>query len=355
MVILINKEDIRSPVFLCVDFMLGMRMRESAYIPGPKTLEKQTRSRSKWLFAILLFLIFIQPVSIQLRSEPGWLKPGFYVEYFVESVRPGIWLVPNSNLYNSSLINGQHSRLLCNGTYRFELITMNTTFARFNISLDLNAWVPSKSKIMPGEKIDWMVFKLLQKSFMCDVDLETLVTYREGKILGIFPLWRGFKASSGEVPLLLNFFGRKFEANYTLIENFIPYETPLGTFKYVFAVHTFIEMLDLPYVATPSGIFILLPNSIYDRDTLLLVCGRVYMDDILFDNGILCFEEMNIRETTLEFPQLEEHGFEFQGGQIFLGLLLAGLTLPLFFKLFKRARIARNLGFIGRILQLYLG
>lgn len=75
------------------------------------------------------------------------------------------------------------------------------------------------------------------------------------------------------------------------------------------------------------------------------------MDDILFDNGILCFEEMNIRETTLEFPQLEEHGFELQGGQIFLGLLLAGLALPLLCKLFKRARIERNLGFMPRILQ----
>lgn len=328
---------------LCVDITWGVHLQELAYIVGPGTAEKRKDSTAKNPLFLLLILIFIQPVSIQLRPEPGWLKPGFYVEYFVESTRPGIWLVPNSNLYNSSLTNGQYPRLLCNGTYRFELITLNTTFARFNVSLDLNAWVPSKSMVMPGEKIEWVNFKLLQKSFTCDVDLETLITYREGRILGIFPLWRGFKASSGEVPLLRNFFGRNVEANYTLLENFIRYETPLGAFRYVFAVHAFIETSDLPYVATPSGIFILSPNSIYDRDTLLLVCGRGYMDDILFDNGILCFEEINIRETTLEFPQLEERGFELQGGEIFLGLLLAGLALPLLYKLFKRIRITRNL------------
>lgn len=265
------------------------------------------------------------------------------MEYFVESMIVGLWLVPNSSLYNS-LPNltglGEITRAglyPCNGTYRFELIDMNTTFARFNVSLDLNAWRPHKRFIAPGEEIIWIGFKMLQTSFIYDVDLETLTTYKDGRVVGIFPLWRGFTSQRGQVPLFLSFFGRRIDANYTFLENYIPCKTPLGTFRYVFVVYTEAKAPPLPYVNL-TRIF-LRPNNVYDRDSFLLVSGREYMDEILLDNGIMCFDEIKVRETTVEFPQLKESGFEVQGWQVFLGLLLAGIALPLIYKLFRRIRI----------------
>ncbi|MBO3839293.1 MAG: hypothetical protein QXU09_00245 [Thermoproteota archaeon] len=296
---------------------------------------------------ILFFLIFPQLIAIRLRPEPEWLKPGFYVEYFVDSTSIGLWLLPNSSLYNS-LPNltglGEITRMglyPCNGTYRFELIDMNATFARFNISLDLNAWRPHKRLIMPGEKIIWIPFKMLQTSLICDVELETLATYKDGKFIGIFPLWRSFTSQRNRTILLLNFLGERVDANYIFLERLVPFETPLGTFRYVFVVNAEI-VLSLPYVNSPC---ILITNSVYERDSSLLVFGGMYMDDILLENGILCFDWIKIKETTVEFPQLkEEEGSSFvQGVHFFLALLFMGAALPFLYKLLTRFRIVKRL------------
>ncbi|MBO3799515.1 MAG: hypothetical protein FGF52_00430 [Candidatus Brockarchaeota archaeon] len=295
---------------------------------------------------ILFFLIFPQPITIRLRPEPEWLKPGFYVEYFVDSTSIGLWILPNSSLYNS-LPNltglGEITReglYPCNGTYRFELIDMNATFARFNVSLDLNAWRPHKRLIMPGEKIIWIPFKMLQTSFTCDVELETLATYKDGKFIGIFPLWRSFTSQRNRTILLLNLFGKRVDANYIFLEKLVSFETPLGTFRYVFVVDAEI-VLSLPYVNSPC---IFTTNSVYERDSSLLVFGGMYMDDILLENGILCFDWIEIKETTVEFPQLKEERSSFvQGGHFFLALLFAGVALPFLYKLLIRFRIVKRL------------
>lgn len=298
---------------------------------------------------ILFFLIFPQPIVIRLRPEPAWLKPGFYVEYFVDSTMVGLWLVPNSSLYNSlpnltgwgEIIRG--GLFPCNGTYRFELIDMNATFARFNISLDLNAWKPHKRLIMPGEKIIWIPFKMLQTSFICDVNLETLAMYKDGKFIGIFPLWRSFTSQRNRTILLLNFFGERIDANYIFLENMVPFETPLGTFRYVFVVSTEVKTSSLPYVNMDPAI--LITNSVYDRDSSLLVFGGMYMDDILLENGILCFDWIKIKETTVEFPQLKEvveGSSKAQSGQFFLALLLTGVSLPFLYKLLMRFKIVKR-------------
>lgn len=298
----------------------------------------------KLLFlTVLFFLIFPQPIVIRLRPEPAWLKSGFYVEYFVDSTMVGLWLVPNSSLYNSlPNLTGLETIPLypCNGTYRFELIDMNATFARFNISLDLNAWKPHKRLIMPGEKIIWIPFKMLKTSFICDVDLETLATYKDGKFIGIFPLWRSFTSQRNRTILLLNFFGERIDANYIFLENMVPFETPLGTFRHVFVVNAEIALPLLDVNISD----ILITNSVYDRDSSLLVFGGMYMDDILLENGILYFDWIKIKETTVEFPQLKEvveGSSKAQSVQFFLALLLTGVSLPFLYKLLMRFKIVK--------------
>jgi len=294
---------------------------------------------SRFLIVVTFFSILLQPVDV--KPKPAWLKPGFYVEYFVENMLPpGILFVSNSYLYNLSLKDERYPPYYCNGTYRFELVGMNATFARFNVSLDLNAWRSNQTKVMPGEKIIWVEFKLIQTSFLCDVDMETLTVYRDGRRIGFFPLWRSFASRSGKIPLFLDFFGRRIDANYTFLENVIPYETPIGTFKYVFVSSSFVEPpYNIPYLLMTPNFFI--PNNVYDRDTLLLVCSRGYMDEILLDHciGILYFDEVNIRKTNVVFPQLKEESLEVYGWQFFLGLLIVGLLLPLLYKLFRKIRM----------------
>ncbi|MGQ9596999.1 MAG: hypothetical protein ACUVQY_04500 [Thermoproteota archaeon] len=220
---------------------------------------------------------------------------------------------------------------------------MNASFARFNITLNLTAWKPSKLDIAPGEKVEWVGFELLQASYIYEVHLETLITYKEGKEVGIFPLWKEFPSSWGKTPHLLNFFGRKVEVNYTLSDDPISVvETPIGTFRHIYETSVFTETPpNLPFKIDAPFLPIC---AIYERDTHLLIYGGTfYIDDILLELGILCFNKMYITKTSVDFPQLKEqtHGFKVQAWQMYLTLMLVGFSLPLIYRLLKKTRMLR--------------
>lgn len=268
------------------------------------------------------------------RPEPAWLKPGFYVEYFLDSRPVGLVVISNSSL---SYLRDYYPALRCNGTYRFELLHMNYSFARFNVTLNLTAWIPAKLGLAPGEKAEWIEFKLLQTSCIYDVDLKTLMAYKEGRKVGLFPLWREFSATSGKVPCFSNFFGKEVEGDYLLLDDEFIRETPLGRFRHYYYVLARIEkeLLDLPFQMNVQTFKIALS---YDRDTCLLIHGYCYTDEILLEFGILFFYNMHITKTSVEFPQLEEQEYGFEAWQMYLVLMLIGFSLPLIHRLSKRLK-----------------
>jgi len=285
-----------------------------------------------FFFSMLLFIVTCFTCFSQ--SEPAWLKPGFYAEYFLDSAPFGLILVSNSSLANS--LNYSYSpSLRCNGTYRFELLHINASFARFNVTLDLTAWRPSKLDIAPWEEIEWVEFKLLQASSVYDVDLETLTTYKDGRKIGVFTLWGKFQAASGKIPR--SFFGREVEANYHLLDDpVLPVKTPLGKFRYRYTAVVFMEKpSDFPIGLNRPDFPI---NMSYDRDTCLLIHGYYYTDEILLEYGIWFFTEMYIKQTSVEFPQLKEQAYGFEAWQIYLALMLVGFFLPLIYRLLRRVK-----------------
>jgi len=300
-------------------------------------------SRFFIFFSILLFIAAC--LTCFPQSEPAWLKPGFYAEYFLDSAPFGLILVPNSSLANS--LDYKYSPLLkCNGTYRFELLHINASFARFNVTLDLTAWKPSKPDIAPWEEIEWIEFKLLQVSSVCDVDLKTLIAYKDGRKIGAFTLWGEFQAASGKIPR--SFFGREVEANYYFLDDpLLPVKTPLGKFRYRYTTVIFMEKP--PYFPIQLNQPYYIINTSYDRDTCLLIHGYYYTDEILLEHGILFFTEMYIKQTSVEFPQLKEQSYGFEAWHIYLALMLVGFFLPLIYgvlrrvKLLKKINVAKNL------------
>lgn len=291
---------------------------------------------------ILVFLSLFSTLSTIIcysRPEPAWLKAGFYVEYFLDAGPMGLVVVSNSSL---SYLRDYFPAIRCNGTYRFELLSVNYSFAQFNVTLNLTAWIPAERGSALGEKVEWIEFKLIQTSCIYDVDLKTLMAYKDGREVGLFPLWREFPAVSGRVPCFSNFFGKEVEGDYRLLDSEVPVETSLGKFRHRYNVVALIEKerLDLPFQINLPEFPIVLS---YDRDTCLLIHGYDYTDEILLEFGILFFHRMYIAKASVEFPQLMEQAYGFEAWQMYLAIMLIGFSLPFIYRLSKRLRLLKQL------------